>query len=83
ISSAAATILADTYGNRTRLQVTSPTTPGVTRSFPTFGQAAAEASISRIFNGNHTRIDEAAGDRLGRSVARQVFDHLPRGATSR
>jgi hypothetical protein len=83
ISAAAATILAGTYGNKTPLRVTSPTLPGVTRTFATFGQAAAEASVSRIFNGNHTRIDEAAGERLGDAVGRQVFGHLPQGATAR
>jgi hypothetical protein len=77
ISAAAATILADTYGNKLPLQVTSPVLSGVTRRFATFGQAAAEASVSRIFNGNHTRIDEAAGERLGRDVAQSVFGHLP------
>jgi membrane-associated phospholipid phosphatase len=76
ISAAAAAVLAEAYGNKTSLQVTSPTLPGVTRTFGTFGQAAAEASVSRILNGNHTRIDEAVGEHLGGSVARQVLKHV-------
>jgi membrane-associated phospholipid phosphatase len=83
ISAAAAIILAGTFGNHADLAVTSPALPGVTRMFQTFGGAAAEASVSRIFNGNHTRLDEAAGERLGRSIGQSVFQHLPRAATTR
>jgi hypothetical protein len=53
--------------------LTSPATPGVTRSFGSFGDAAEEASVSRIYNGNHTRIDEVAGEGLGHRVAALVL----------
>ena len=31
--------------------------------------SAVEATVSRIYNGNHTRIDQVAGENLGRDVA--------------
>jgi hypothetical protein len=49
--------------------VTSEVLPGVQRSFRTFGDAAHEASLSRIFGGQHFRFDQTAGERLGREVA--------------
>jgi len=49
--------------------VTSEVLPGVERSFRTFGDAAHEASLSRIFGGQHFRFDQTAGERLGREVA--------------
>ncbi len=55
-------------------------TVGITRSFGSFSQAAAEASASRIFAGQHFRYDEDAGQELGGQVARFVLDHtLGRG----
>ena len=61
ISAAGATVLASTYGNDFQFTLTSPALPGVTRSFASFSEAAEEASVSRIYNGNHTRIDQVAG----------------------
>ena len=46
-----------------------------TRSFVSFSEAAEEASVSRIYNGNHTRIDEVAGENLGHDVAGYVLRH--------
>ena len=45
-----------------------------------FSEAAQEASVSRIFNGNHTRVDQVAGENLGHDVADFVLGHdlLPR-----
>ena len=51
------------------LSVTSEVLPGVTRSFSTFGDAAQEATLSRIFAGQHFRFDLRAGQQLGREVA--------------
>jgi membrane-associated phospholipid phosphatase len=47
----------------------------VTRSFQSFSQAAAEASVSRIYAGQHFRYDEDAGQALGAQVAQFVFAH--------
>jgi PAP2 superfamily len=51
------------------LSVTSEVLPGVRRSFSTFGDAAEEATLSRIFAGQHFRFDLTAGQQLGREVA--------------
>src|SRR6202011_5387330 len=76
ISQAAATVLSAFYGNHHRLAVTSAADPGVTRTFGSFKAAANEASLSRIFAGQHTMIDLVAGQRLGAQVAQFVLDHL-------
>jgi membrane-associated phospholipid phosphatase len=73
LSAAAADVLSSVYGARVAFSLSSPAVPGVVRMMPSFGAAAAEASVSRIYNGNHTRSDEEAGDRLGADVARFVL----------
>ncbi len=69
ISAAGADVLASFYGDRQRFSVTSPALPGVTRSFTSFSAAAEEAGLSRIFAGQHTRLDHVTGLALGRKVA--------------
>ena len=76
ISAAGADVLSSIYGNDFPFTVTSPALPGVERPFVSFSEAAEEASVSRIYNGNHTRLDEAAGEGLGRDVARFVLRHV-------
>ena len=86
ISQAAATVLSAFYGDHQRLTVTSAADPGVTRTFGSFQAAANEATLSRIFAGQHTMIDLVAGQQLGRQVADFVLDHLgsaPAGAPLR
>jgi hypothetical protein len=73
ISAAGATVLSSIYGNDFDFTVTSPALPGVQRTFASFTQAAEEANVSRIYNGNHTRIDQTAGENLGRDVADWVM----------
>jgi PAP2 superfamily protein len=75
ISAAASAVLRSVYGNAVGFAVTSAALPGVTRSFTSFSRAADEASVSRIYNGNHTRLDEVAGEDLGHDVARYVLRH--------
>jgi hypothetical protein len=81
ISAAGADVLSAIYGNDVPFTVTSPALPGVERSFVSFSEAAEEASVSRIYNGNHTRLDEVAGEDLGHDTARFVLarDLLPQG----
>jgi membrane-associated phospholipid phosphatase len=81
VSAAAAAVLARFYGNDLAFTLTSPVLPGVARSFSSFSEAADEATVSRIYNGNHTRIDEAAGENLGHDVADFVLDHALRSLT--
>jgi membrane-associated phospholipid phosphatase len=76
ISQAAATVLSAFYGDDLHLIVSSDGDPGVTRSFGSFQTAANEATLSRIFAGQHTMIDLVAGQHLGRQVAEFVLGHL-------
>jgi membrane-associated phospholipid phosphatase len=83
ISQAAATVLSAFYGNHQQLTVTSDGDPGVTRTFNSFQAAANEATLSRIFAGQHTMIDLVAGQQLGHHVGDFVLDHFgpaPAGA---
>ncbi|MFJ2194050.1 vanadium-dependent haloperoxidase [Kitasatospora sp. NPDC087861] len=73
LSQAAATTLAGFYGAQHQLTVTSK---GVTRTFAGFQDAATEAWLSRIWSGQHTSIDNSAGQQLGKQVANFVAQHL-------
>lgn len=73
LSFAAATVLADRYGDSTRFTVTSPTLPGAQHTFSQFSDAATEAGLSRIYAGVHTRTDHDAGRALGIQVADYVL----------
>jgi PAP2 superfamily len=75
ISAAGADVLGSFYGNDDSFSVTSPALPGVTRSFSSFSDAAEEAGLSRIFSGQHTRLDHVAGLELGHDVAGFVLHH--------
>jgi len=48
----------------------------VTRHFTSFQDAATEAGMSRIYAGQHTRLDHDAGVTLGSSVAHTVLDRM-------
>src|SRR5262245_6506577 len=76
ISAAAADVLASVYGDEQSFSLTSPALPGVTRSFTSFSAAAREAGLSRIYAGQHTRLDHEAGVVLGRRVARFVLRNV-------
>lgn len=69
ISAAGAAVLTSFYGNKQKFALTSPTLPGVTRSFTSLSGAVNEAGLSRIYAGVHTRIDHQAGVKLGAQVA--------------
>jgi membrane-associated phospholipid phosphatase len=73
ISQAAASVLTAFYGHRQPLAIT---LNGITRSFGSFQAAANEAGLSRIFAGQHTRLDHEAGQRLGVQVAESVLDRV-------
>jgi len=62
--------------DRFDFNVTSEVLPGVERSFTSISAAAEEATLSRIFGGQHFRFDLSAGQRLGRDVADFVFDNV-------
>lgn len=70
VSAAGAAVLREVLRtDRARLPVTSEVLPGVTRTFTTFGDAADEASRSRVYAGVHFTFDLTSGARLGRDVA--------------
>jgi hypothetical protein len=79
VSAAAATILTALYGDDMSFTVSSPTLPGVTRSFDNFHSAPIEAGLSRIYAGIHTRRDHQAGltlgHRIGRYTLQQALSH--------
>jgi hypothetical protein len=81
ISQAGATVLSAFFHSDTEAYtVTSEVMPGTTRHFDGFAAAAAEASVSRVYAGVHTQLDEDAGQRLGRSVATFVLHNGPLAA---
>jgi hypothetical protein len=77
ISAAAADVLIAFFErDRFDLTVTSEALPGVKRSFASFSAAAEEATLSRIFAGQHFRFDLTTGQRLGREIAGFVVDNF-------
>jgi hypothetical protein len=79
ISASAAEVLISFFGkDSAEFNVTSEVLPGVERSFTSISAAAEEATLSRIFGGQHFRFDLTAGQRLGREVADYVVDNFLR-----
>ena len=77
ISAGGAFVLSAFFGNKPfQLSVTSEVLPGVVRSFDSFAAVEKEASLSRIYAGQHFRSDENAGERLGSAVADFVVDNF-------
>jgi len=77
ISAAAADVLISFFErDHFELNVTSEVLSGVERSFTSFSSAAEEATLSRIFAGQHFRFDLTTGQRLGREVADFVVDNF-------
>jgi hypothetical protein len=77
ISQSAATTLRDFFGtDRLDFSLTNPSLPGVVRSFQSFSGAADEASVSRIYAGQHFRYDEDAGQALGDEIGNFIFDNI-------
>jgi hypothetical protein len=77
ISASAAEVLISFFErDHAEFSVTSEVLSGVERSFTSVSAAAEEATLSRIFAGQHFRSDLTAGQRLGREVADFVLDHF-------
>jgi hypothetical protein len=76
ISATGATVLSAFFGNQDQIRVTSDVLPGVVRTFASYNDVATEAGLSRIFAGQHTRIDHEAGLALGHAVAQFVLPHF-------
>jgi PAP2 superfamily len=77
ISAAGAEVLISFFErDHIEFNVTSEVLPGVERSFTSLSSAAEEATLSRIFAGQHFRFDLTTGQRLGREVADLVLDNF-------
>ena len=77
ISAGGAFVLSALFGAKPlQLNVTSEVLPGVVRSFDSFAAVEKEASLSRIYAGQHFRSDENGGERLGSAVADFVVDNF-------
>jgi hypothetical protein len=71
-SSAAATILDNAFGSNVAFTSTASNLPGVSRSFSSFDQAAAEAGRSGIYAGTDFQFSNVAGQGLGSQVGSLV-----------
>jgi len=77
ISASAAEVLISFFErDHADFNVTSEVLAGVERSFTSISAAAEEATLSRIFGGQHFRFDLTTGQRLGREVADFVVDNF-------
>jgi membrane-associated phospholipid phosphatase len=77
LSSAAAEVLISFFERDDfEFNVTSEVLPGVERSFTSLSAAAEEATLSRVFAGQHFSFDLTAGQRLGNQVADFVTDNF-------
>jgi hypothetical protein len=77
VSGAMGTMLALLFGDDAgvSLTVTSPTNPGFVHTWSRFSEGIAEVIDARVWTGFHFRSSDVAGARLGRHVARFVFEH--------
>lgn len=77
ITASASTVLAKLYGNNFAFQDTSDLRYiGMQRHFNSFQEAAAEASISRVYGGIHYRSGVEAGAVQGRQVGEFIVSKL-------
>jgi hypothetical protein len=77
VSGAAASVLAEIFGDNSAFTVTSDVRPG-TRSFSSFSSATAEIADARVFGGIHWRNSCVRGNALGQTVAAYVLQHAMR-----
>ena len=77
ITASASAVLAQLYGNQFAFQDTSDLRYiGMQRHFNSFQQAAAEASISRVYGGIHYRSGVEAGAAQGKKVGALIIQRL-------
>src|SRR5262249_46300180 len=78
-SAAAATILTAAFGDHYSFSTDSPSLAGVTRSFSSFYEAAAEAGQSRIYGGIHFQFSNQDGQKAGTALGHYVLDTFASG----
>ena len=76
-SSAMATILESMFEDNPGVPIV-VTLTGITRQWQTFSEGVDEVIEARIYSGIHFRTADEVGARLGRKVARFVFNHVLR-----
>lgn len=79
-STAAVTILAHFFGERTAFVVSSDGLPGVQRSFASFNDALLDIDIARIYGGIHYRSSCNEGRKQGRAVANFILRNALQGS---
>ena len=75
-SGAAATVLADYFGDDTPFLLESPAMPGWVRFYPSFSAAMDELADARVFAGFHFRTACEDGRTVGSNVAGHILDTL-------
>ncbi len=82
ISGAMATMLGLLFGDDpgVTFTVSSPTNPGFTRTWSRFSAGIDEVIDARVWTGIHFRNSDVTGARMGKQVARFVFEHALRRA---
>ena len=73
ISAAGASVLSAFFDGDGRIDVTSDALPGTVRSITSYRAIATEAGLSRIYAGQHTPLDDVAGQLLGAQDAQFVL----------
>jgi membrane-associated phospholipid phosphatase len=76
VSSAAATILASFFGERTAFTATSNGVPGAVRSFTRFSDAVAQVADARVFAGFHFRFSCVEATQMGTKIAKYLQETL-------
>ena len=75
-SSAAATVLADYFGDDTPFMLQSPAKPAWFRFYPSFSAAVDDVTDARVFAGIHFRAACEDGEVLGSEVAAHILENL-------
>ena len=83
ITGAASSVLAKMYGDNFAFQDTSDLRYiGMQRHFNSFQEAAAEASISRVYGGIHYRSGVETGAAMGKKVGALIIDKILKQCSS-
>ena len=72
IQAAVASVVAAVVGDTVSFALTSPTAPGVSRSFSRLSDYAAEVVNARVYDGVHYRTSGTVGNALGRQVGTYI-----------
>jgi hypothetical protein len=76
VQGAGARVMTKYFGNHYSFSTTSPTVPGVVRTYSSFDTFADEGAFARILGGMHFRNSTEVGARQGKKVANWVLDHF-------